>query len=94
VLGPFYVENPPEFPQGFDISRHLRGEKLFVQASVCSAAGGPLANALIEVWQSDTDGFYDMQRADLNEPARAVSRRLARSPLFLVDSSQRLSHTQ
>jgi hydroxyquinol 1,2-dioxygenase len=68
VLGPFYVENPPEFPQGFDISRHLNGEKLFVQAKVSSAAGRPLANALIDVWQSDTDGFYDVQRADLNEP--------------------------
>jgi hypothetical protein len=38
------------------------------RASVSSAAGGPLANALIDVWQSDTDGFYDVQRADLNEP--------------------------
>jgi protocatechuate 3,4-dioxygenase beta subunit len=23
---------------------------------------------LIDVWQSDTDGFYDVQQADLNEP--------------------------
>jgi hydroxyquinol 1,2-dioxygenase len=68
VQGPFYVENPPEFPQGFDISRGLKGEKLFVQANVSSAGDGPLADAVIDVWQSDTDGFYDVQRRDLNEP--------------------------
>jgi len=68
VQGPFYVENPPEFPQGFDISRGLKGEKLFVQANVSSAGDGPLADAVIDVWQSDTDGFYDVQRPDLSEP--------------------------
>ena len=68
VQGPFYVENPPEFPQGFDISRGLKGEKLFVQANVSSAGNGPLADAVIDVWQSDTDGFYDVQRPDLSEP--------------------------
>jgi hydroxyquinol 1,2-dioxygenase len=68
VQGPFYVENPPEFPQGFDISRGLKGEKLFVQANVSSAGDGPLADAVIDVWQSDTDGFYDVQRRDLSEP--------------------------
>jgi hydroxyquinol 1,2-dioxygenase len=62
------VENPPEFPRGFDISRGLKGEKLFVQANVSSAGDGPLADAVIDVWQSDTDGFYDVQRPDLSEP--------------------------
>jgi len=68
VLGPFYVENPPEFPQDFDISRNLPGGKLFVQANVWSAADGPLANAVIDVWESDTAGFYDVQRDDLHQP--------------------------
>ena len=68
VLGPFYVENPPEFPLGFDVSHNLKGEKLFVEGTVSSATGGRLANAVIDVWQSDTDGYYDVQRTDLNEP--------------------------
>jgi len=68
VLGPFYVENPPEFPLGFDISRGLKGETLFVQGDVSSASGAPLKDVLIDVWQSDTDGYYDVQRSDLNEP--------------------------
>jgi hydroxyquinol 1,2-dioxygenase len=41
---------------------------LFVQANVWSAADGPLANAVIDVWQSDTDRFYDVQRDDLHQP--------------------------
>ncbi|HVB33557.1 MAG TPA: intradiol ring-cleavage dioxygenase [Patescibacteria group bacterium] len=68
VLGPFYVDNPPEFPLGFDISRGLKGERLFVQADVRSASGGPLENVVVDVWQSDTDGYYDVQRPDLTEP--------------------------
>jgi hydroxyquinol 1,2-dioxygenase len=68
VLGPFYVENPPEFPLGFDISRGQRGETLFVQADVSSASGAPLRNVFVDVWQSDTEGYYDVQRSDLNEP--------------------------
>jgi hydroxyquinol 1,2-dioxygenase len=68
VLGPFYVENPPEFPLGSDVSRNLKGEKLFVEGTVSSASGGRLAGAVIDVWQSDTDGFYDVQRSDLDEP--------------------------
>ena len=68
VLGPFYVENPPEFPLGADVSRNLKGEKLFVEGTVSSAGGGPLAGAVIDIWQSDTDGYYDVQRSDLSEP--------------------------
>jgi hydroxyquinol 1,2-dioxygenase len=68
VLGPFYVENPPEVPLGFDISRGLKGEKLFVEGNVVSASGAAVKNAVIDVWQSDTDGYYDVQRTDLSEP--------------------------
>jgi hydroxyquinol 1,2-dioxygenase len=68
VQGPFYVENPPEFPQGFDISRGLKGETLYVEGTVSSADGGVLPYAVLDVWQSDTDGYYDVQRTDLAEP--------------------------
>jgi len=68
VQGPFYVENPPEFPQGFDISRGLKGEALFVSGTASSAQGGALPHAVVDVWQSDTDGYYDVQRTDLSEP--------------------------
>jgi hydroxyquinol 1,2-dioxygenase len=68
VQGPFYMENPPEFPQGFDISRGLKGETLFAEGTVSSADGQPLPYAILDVWQSDTDGYYDLQHTDFDEP--------------------------
>ena len=69
VLGPFYVNDPPELPAGFDLGKDQAGETLFVQGDVLSASGEPLANAVIDVWQADNDGYYDVQLPDLDEPA-------------------------
>jgi hydroxyquinol 1,2-dioxygenase len=65
VLGPFYVPAPPELPLGFDLGRGLKGEPLFVEGTVCSASGNPHAKAAVDIWQSDSEGFYDVQLADL-----------------------------
>lgn len=67
VLGPFHVANAPELPHGADIARGEAGERLYVEGSVLSADGNPLANALVDVWQADDDGYYDVQRPDLDE---------------------------
>lgn len=64
VLGPFYVEKPPELPLGADVSWGLPGEPLFVEGTV-RGIDGPLRNAIVDIWHSDQDGYYDVQRADL-----------------------------
>ena len=69
VLGPFYLENAPGLPHGSDISHGLKGEPLFVEAAVSSIDGQPIANAAVDVWQADAEGFYDLQRPELSEPA-------------------------
>jgi len=69
VLGPFFVPNAPKFENGADISGGLEGELLFVEASVAAADGTRLAGAVVDVWQSDDDGFYDVQRTDLSSAA-------------------------
>ena len=68
VLGPFYVENPPQMPLGSDVTGGLKGDPLYAEGTILSADGKPLANALVDVWQSDADGFYDVQYADRTEP--------------------------
>src|SRR5208283_2374757 len=68
VLGPFYVQEAPELPNGSDLSQGLEGEPLYVEGSVEAADGTRLANAIIDVWNSDKDGYYDVQRPDLDEP--------------------------
>ncbi|OZF45953.1 maleylacetate reductase and hydroxyquinol 1,2-dioxygenase domain-containing protein [Rhodococcus sp. 14-2470-1a] len=69
VLGPFYVEGPPETDGGSDIADGLPGTPLWVDLSVTDPAGIPVAGAVIDVWQSNKDGFYDVQLPDLEGPA-------------------------
>jgi hydroxyquinol 1,2-dioxygenase len=64
VLGPFYVASPPEVSAGGDIARGLAGEPLFVEGVVRSEGGKPLAGAVVDVWQSDDQGRYDLQFDD------------------------------
>lgn len=66
VLGPFYVDNPPVFPDGADIaSAETQGERVYVEASFTAPDGAPLVGAQVDVWQSDSDGYYDVQRPEM-----------------------------
>lgn len=64
VLGPFYVANPPVCANGDDIARGLPGDPLFVEGELRGQDGAPLANAIVDVWQSDDQGRYDLQFDD------------------------------
>jgi len=63
VFGPFYVEGAPEYENGADISNGARGEPCFVSGQIRGLDGSPVPGAQIDVWQSDEDGFYDVQRS-------------------------------
>jgi hydroxyquinol 1,2-dioxygenase len=65
VLGPFHAADAPAAPNGADISGGMAGEALLVEGVVRAAGGAALAGALVEVWQADAEGFYDVQRAEL-----------------------------
>lgn len=69
VLGPFHVADAPQPPNGADISAGLPGEKLLVEGTVVSASGDPVSGAEVEVWSADEEGFYDVQRPDLEGAA-------------------------
>ena len=49
VLGPFYVSSAPEVPLGSDVSGGMSGEPLYVEGTVCSSDGRPIANAVVEI---------------------------------------------
>jgi hydroxyquinol 1,2-dioxygenase len=68
VLGPFFVEDAPEFALGDDISAGAPGTPCYIEGSVRNTAGEPISGALLEVWQSDDEGHYDVQYADLDAP--------------------------
>jgi hydroxyquinol 1,2-dioxygenase len=63
VLGPFFVEEAPELPSGADISNGADGDTLLCEGQVLGPAGDPIADAVVDVWQSDAEGFYDVQKA-------------------------------
>jgi hydroxyquinol 1,2-dioxygenase len=65
VLGPFFVDTAPTVADGADISGGVAGEPLYVEAAIGDLQGRPIAGASVDVWQSDTEGFYDVQRKDL-----------------------------
>ncbi len=68
VLGPFYVDGPPERDNGADIAGALPGTPLYVNVRVTGPDGEPLPGAVADVWQSNDDGFYDVQLPDLDGP--------------------------
>jgi hydroxyquinol 1,2-dioxygenase len=62
VLGPFFVDGAPEYQNGDDVSNGALGAPCFVQGQIRGVNGEPVANASVDVWQSDEDGFYDVQK--------------------------------
>ena len=64
VLGPFFVASAPDAALGIDISAGKPGEPLFIEARVTDAEGQPLVGAVVDVWHSDKDGYYDVQHYD------------------------------
>ncbi len=70
VLGPFFVAGAPEVELGGDIAFGAPGEPCWVEGSVRDTDGNPLPGALLEVWESDEDGFYDVQHGPDRTAAR------------------------
>jgi hydroxyquinol 1,2-dioxygenase len=66
VFGPFFVEDAPHYENGDDVGNGAKGEPCFVSGKVTGLEGEPIANARIEVWQADSDGFYDVQYQGLS----------------------------
>ncbi|GGF71654.1 6-chlorohydroxyquinol-1,2-dioxygenase [Azorhizobium oxalatiphilum] len=71
VLGPFYVEGPPEMACGTDISGGLPGEPMYAWGTVTDPDGLPLRDVIVDVWHSDEDGYYDVQHEEDGTVARA-----------------------
>jgi hydroxyquinol 1,2-dioxygenase len=62
VLGPFYVSGANDMPMWADIAGDAPGEPAYVSGRVLDVGGKPIAGATIDVWQTDGEGFYDVQR--------------------------------
>lgn len=65
ILGPFFVDGVPFSPSGANICLDGKGEPLVVQAVVADIDGNPVEGAVVDVWQTNDDGFYDVQQKGL-----------------------------
>jgi protocatechuate 3,4-dioxygenase beta subunit len=62
VLGPFHVVESPPRELGDTIDLIGRGKPCVVTGRVLSQDGSPLPGALVDVWQANEEGFYDVQQ--------------------------------
>ncbi|KAG8668153.1 hypothetical protein FPOAC2_10081 [Fusarium poae] len=73
VLGPFHTHEAEHVGEGSLISHDPDGEPLLVLCTLKDINGAPIDGASIDVWETDSKGFYDVQHADRNGPdGRAV----------------------
>ncbi|WCP15945.1 Hydroxyquinol 1,2-dioxygenase (plasmid) [Sphingobium sp. AntQ-1] len=62
VLGPFYVPGAPCYDNGANICLDGKGEPLVVRGRVTDIEGNPVPGAIVDVWATNDDGFYDVQQ--------------------------------
>ena len=67
VLGPFYLSGAKDRPMWADIAGDAPGEPAYVSGRVLDVNDKPIAGAVLDVWQTDGEGFYDVQRPGGNE---------------------------
>lgn len=62
VLGPFHVPDVPESPMGTNICLDGKGHPMLIKGRILNTDGDPINNVKIDVWQTNDDGFYDVQQ--------------------------------
>jgi len=68
VFGPFHRLGAPEMPPGGNIAhRDSTGIPTLVSGRVLDLQGKPIANAELDVWQTQSNGLYDAQDSTPNE---------------------------
>ena len=73
VLGPFHTMDAHNIEAGSSISQDPDGEPLLVVCTVKDTKGRPIPGVSVDVWETDSKGFYDVQYASRNTPdGRAV----------------------
>lgn len=68
ILGPFYRPGAPMLPPGASISQRgdTDGPPVLLTGRVTNVSGDPVANAVLNVWETGPEGLYEQQ--DPNQP--------------------------
>lgn len=75
VLGPFHTHEAEDMAHGDLMSHDKNGAPLLVLCSVKDVSGAPVPGVKIDIWETDSAGFYDVQHSDRDGPdGRCVMR--------------------
>ncbi len=82
-----------ELPMGANICLDAKGEDMVISGRVLDTAGNPIAGAVLDVWQANDEGFYDVQQKGIQPDfnLRGVFRTGARRPLLVPRGRSRNS---
>ncbi len=64
LLGPFFRESAPVLPLGANIVSSFTAAEIAMYGQVTDMHGKPIPNALVQVWQTNEAGWYDVQAHD------------------------------
>ncbi len=64
LLGPFYRDGAPELPAGAQIVHEPDAQEIVLYGRVVDKDGRGIADATVQVWQTDEHGLYDLQAND------------------------------
>jgi hydroxyquinol 1,2-dioxygenase len=67
LLGPFYREDAPMMELGQSIISKSKGSEIVFYGRVLNSAGQGIPNALVQIWEPDETGNYDLQKHDPSE---------------------------
>ncbi|VUC26023.1 unnamed protein product [Clonostachys rosea] len=73
VLGPFHTTDAHTVSHGHQISNDPDGEPLLAICTIKDTNGNPIPDVAVDVWETDSKGFYDVQYAGRTTPdGRAI----------------------
>jgi len=67
ILGPYYRQNSPQHKLGESIAGKTHGQPIAIYGRVANKMGEGIPNASIEIWQTDEEGNYDLQKTAAEE---------------------------
>ena len=68
VLGPFYVDDSPQLDAGGNMAEGVAGEPCYITGRVLNLKGEPIAGAVLDMWQADEHGVYEVQLEQKSGP--------------------------
>ena len=64
LVGPFYRQDSPAKPLGESIASNPGDAAICIYGRVLNSTGEVIPGATVQIWQTDDEGLYDLQRHD------------------------------